>query len=312
MKSPDSEKLRIASLFCGAGGLDLGFKRAGFEIVWANDNDSDAVLSYKKNVGAHCVLADIEKINVKEIPKVDGIIGGFPCQGFSVANTQRAVDDSRNTLYKSFVKAVKVGQPKFFLAENVKGILSLGQGHVFKHILNDFEKAGYNCTYALVNAADYGVPQNRQRVLILGIRKDIEIIDLVWPPPPSHKDRQIPVGAALASVPDPDEPNTLKNHVYSQFKLKFNGYISNRAVNPNKPSPTITARGDHKGGAMIIHHPSNTRRMTCREVAIVQGFPNSFEFVGSMTSVYKQIGNAVPPPLAQAAAKQILKLLSST
>jgi DNA (cytosine-5)-methyltransferase 1 len=302
--------LRVASLFSGAGGLDLGFKKAGFEIIWANDNDRDAVDTYTRNIGDHCVHADIEKLDIKKLPKVDGIIGGFPCQGFSVANTQRTVDDSRNTLYKSFVKAVKLGQPKFFLAENVKGILSLGGGAVFNYIVKDFEKAGYICTYALVNAADYGVPQSRQRVLILGIRKDLVSKKISWPPKPTHKDRQISVGSALAAVPDPDEPHKLKNHVYSQFKLKFNGYISNRRVDPNKPSPTITARGDHKGGAMIIHHPSNTRRMTCREVAIVQGFPINFEFSGSMTSVYKQIGNAVPPPLAFAAAKQILENLS--
>lgn len=120
-----NKRLRIASLFSGAGGLDLGFKRAGFEIVWANDNDRDAVETYKRNIGDHCVLGDIEDLDIKDIPRVDGIIGGFPCQGFSVANTQRAVDDSRNALYRSFVKAVKITQPKFFLAENVKGILSL-------------------------------------------------------------------------------------------------------------------------------------------------------------------------------------------
>lgn len=302
--------LKIASLFSGAGGLDLGFKKAGFEIVWANDNDNDAVQTYVKNVGEHCVLADIEKLDIRTIPKVDGIIGGFPCQGFSVANTQRTIDDSRNTLYKSFVIAVKNGQPKFFLAENVKGILSLGGGAVFKYIIADFEKAGYVCTYALVNAADYGVPQSRQRVLILGIRKDLARKEIVWPPKPSHKNKPVSVGEALKDIPDPDYPNKLKNHVYSHFKLKFNGFISNRHVDPNKPSPTITARGDHKGGAMIIHHPSNKRRMTCREVAIVQGFPMNFEFIGSMTSVYKQIGNAVPPPLAFAVAKQILKNLN--
>lgn len=304
-----NKRLRIASLFSGAGGLDLGFKRAGFEIVWANDNDRDAVETYKRNIGDHCVLGDIEDLDIKDIPRVDGIIGGFPCQGFSVANTQRAVDDSRNALYRSFVKAVKITQPKFFLAENVKGILSLGGGKVFRHILKDFEKVGYLCNYALVNAADYGVPQSRQRVLILGIRIDLATKEIVWPPKPTHKSRHISVGEALADIPDPDRPNKLKNHVYSQFKLKFNGYISNRYVDPSEPSPTITARGDHKGGAMILHHPSNKRRMTCREVAIIQGFPMTFEFKGSMTSVYKQIGNAVPPPLAFASAKQILKNL---
>ena len=303
------KSITVASLFSGAGGLDLGFRNAGFDVVWANDNDEDAVDTYRLNFGNHCILGDVEKLNLRDIPEIDGIIGGFPCQGFSIANMQRNVDDSRNALYKSFVKAVKTKQPKFFLAENVKGILSLGGGEVFKYIIREFEKAGYNCTHALVNAADYGVPQNRQRVLILGLRKDLGLLDPEWPPKATHVNRHLSVGDALKNLPDPDKPNKLKNHVYSQFKLKFNGYISNRHVDPNKPSPTITARGDHKGGAMIIHHPSNLRRMTGREVAVVQGFPIDFEFCGSMTSVYKQIGNAVPPPLALAAARQIKKIL---
>lgn len=237
------------------------------------------------------------------------MVGGFPCQGFSVANTGRKVDDSRNTLYLSFVRAVRVLKPKFFLAENVKGILSLGKGEVFRHILDDFSESGYTCKYALVNSSHYGVPQSRQRVLILGIRDDLNPGDFEWPPSPTSKDSPPTIGKALEDIPDPDGEHDLLNHVYSQFKLKFNGYISNRPVDPNKPSPTITARGDHKGGAMIIHHPSNTRRLTCREAAIVQGFPMNFEFVGSMTSVYKQIGNAVPPPLAKAAATQIRLLI---
>ena len=304
------KQLKVASLFSGAGGLDLGFERAGMKVIWANDNDVDAVDTYKMNLGSKCVLSDIEDVSLKSIPQVDGIIGGFPCQGFSIANTQRTVDDSRNKLYRSFVKIVKNNQPKFFLAENVRGILSLGKGEVFKFILKDFEKAGYVCRYALVNAADYGVPQNRFRVFIIGIRKDLYTREIEWPPAPTHKGRHISVGQALKSLPDPDGPHKLKNHVYSQFKLKFNGYISNREIDPNKPSPTVTARGDHKGGAMILHHPSNKRRMTCRELAIVQGFPKDFEFVGSMTSVYKQIGNAVPPPLGEAVAKQIISYFS--
>ena len=208
------------------------------------------------------------------------------------------------------MKAIRELKPKFFLAENVKGILSLGKGEVFQHILSDFAESGYNCKYALVNASHYGVPQGRQRVLILGIRDDLDLGDFEWPPKPTTQEAPPTIGAALGTLPDPDGDHNLLNHVYSQFKLKFNGYISNRPVDPNKPSPTITARGDHKGGAMIIHHPSNTRRLTCREAAVVQGFPMDFEFIGSMTSVYKQIGNAVPPPLAKAAAEQIKRLLS--
>jgi len=301
--------MKIISLFAGAGGLDLGFRQAGFQISWAVDNDPDAVRTYERNFGKHAVLADILDIDFSTLEIPDGIVGGFPCQGFSVANTARNVDDSRNTLYLSFVRAVKELQPKFFLAENVKGILSLGKGEVFQHILKDFAEAGYICKYALVNAANYGVPQNRQRVLILGIRKDLSPGDFEWPPVETSRDNPPTIGSALSHLPDPDSEHELLNHVYSQFKLKFNGYISNRAVDPNKPSPTITARGDHKGGAMIIHHPSNTRRLTCREAAIVQGFPMDYEFIGSMTSIYKQIGNAVPPPLARAAGEHIRELL---
>jgi DNA (cytosine-5)-methyltransferase 1 len=304
-----ADHVHIISLFAGAGGLDLGFHQAGFDISWAIDNDSDAVKTYEKNIGAHALLGDVRDVNFSELDETDGIIGGFPCQGFSLANTGRTVDDSRNTLYLSFVRAVRELKPKFFLAENVKGILSLGKGDVFKHILADFSNAGYACKHALVNASHYGVPQNRQRVLIFGIRNDLDPGDFEWPPIQTTHLSPPTIGAALKSIPDPDEPHDLLNHVYSQFKLKFNGYISNRAVDPEKPSPTITARGDHKGGAMIIHHPSNKRRLTCREAALVQGFPLDYEFIGSMTSVYKQIGNAVPPPLARAAAEHIKKLL---
>lgn len=307
----NARPLRIASLFAGAGGLDLGFKNAGYEIIWANDNDFDAVETYKENIGDHCFLGDIAQVDFHQLPDVDGVIGGFPCQGFSVANTGRGIDDSRNLLYKSFVALVETKKPKFFLAENVKGILSLGKGEVFRHILKEFESVGYTCTYALVNASHYGVPQRRERVLILGVRNDLNIDPSAkWPPMKISEKEPPTVGDALSGLPDPDYPNHLTNHVYSKFKLKFNGYISNRFVDPNKPSPTITARGDHKGGAMIVHHPSNLRRMTCRETAVVQGFPLTYEFKGSMTSVYKQIGNAVPPPLAEAAAKGILEILS--
>lgn len=299
----------VISLFSGAGGLDLGFKQAGFKIVWAIDNDPDSVFTYNSNIGDHAHLGDIEDVDFSGLPEVDGIIGGFPCQGFSVANTGRRIDDSRNTLYKNFVRALSELRPAFFLAENVKGILSLANGDVFRHIFGDFEAAGYECTYALVNAAHYGVPQNRQRVLILGIRTDIAVGKVKWPPDEITRERPVSIGEALREFPEPDEEHQLRNHVFSQYRPKFNGYISNRAVDPNKPSPTITARGDNKGGAMILHHPRNHRRLSCREAATVQGFPLDFEFFGSMTSVYKQIGNAVPPPLAKHAALQIRSIL---
>lgn len=301
-------KPTVVSLFSGAGGMDLGFTRAGFKVIWANDNYEDAVETYKLNFGDHIILEDIEKIDIDKIPTSDIVIGGFPCQGFSIANMKRSIDDSRNILYRKFVEIVTKKQPKLFLAENVKGILSLEKGLVFKKIVSDFSKAGYNCTHALLLAADYGTPQSRQRVLILGIRKDLEP-SINFPPKPTHKGNHVTIGEALKELPDPDSPHQLKNHIYSKFKIKLNGYISNRYVDPNKPAPTITARGDGKGGAMIMHHPSNTRRLTCREAAVIQGFPLDFEFYGSMTSVYRQIGNAVPSQLAEAVAVELHKYL---
>jgi len=300
-----NNKLKVASLFAGAGGLDLGFKRAGFQIVWANDNEEDSCATYATNIGDHIICDDIENIDLSTIPDVDIVIGGFPCQGFSVANTGRSVDDSRNILYKTFVATVKEKQPKYFLAENVKGILSLAKGQVFKLILKEFEEQGYVCRYALVNSADYGVPQRRERVFIWGVRKDLDTIHVDFPPPRTHENSHISIGEALKDIPDPDKENSLENHVYSAFKLKFNGYIGHRKIDPDKPSPTITARGDKKGGAVIIHHPNNERRVTCREAALIQGFPLDYKFEGAMTSVYRQIGNAVPSQLAEAVALHI-------
>ncbi|MGA2361049.1 MAG: DNA cytosine methyltransferase [Candidatus Aminicenantales bacterium] len=296
---------KVVSLFSGAGGMDLGFKQAGFDIVWANDNFKDATETYKKNLG-NIIPSDIKDIKVKEIPDADIVIGGFPCQGFSIANMNRHLDDSRNLMYRKFVEIVNKKQPQYFLAENVKGILNLAKGAIFRCILNDFTNAGYNCSYALLNAADYGVPQIRERVFILGIRSDLNpLID--FPPRPTHANRHISVGEALENIPEPDEEHILKNHEYSRFKLKFNGYICHRFTDPKKPSPTFTARGDGKGGAMVMHHPSNKRRLSCREAACIQGFPLDYEFCGTMTSVYRQIGNAVPPPLARAVAERIYK-----
>ncbi len=307
----------VVSLFSGAGGMDLGFSNAGFNIIWANDNQKDFVETYKKNFGEHIVLDGIENVNLTSIPQADVVIGGFPCQGFSVANMKRSVDDSRNKLYRYFTKVIKRVRPKVFVAENVKGILNIGSGKVFEKIIKDFSDAGYNCKHTLLNAANYGVPQSRERVFIIGVRKDLDVNKLQHPPAPTHADKEgygfkkiISIGEALRNIPDHDENHDLKNHVYTKHKVKYNGYISNRKVNPDKPSPTITARGDHKGGAMIIHHPYKERRLSCRELAIIQGFPLDFEFCGSMTSVYIQIGNAVPPPLSEVVADSIQALLS--
>jgi len=166
-------KLKVVSLFSGAGGLDLGIIQAGCEVIWANDVDKDAVATYKRNVGDHIVCADIKDISFSDIPVADIIVGGFPCQGFSQANLLRTVSDERNQLYKFFLSAVLEKQPRFFIAENVRGILSIDEGRAIKRIVEDFENAGYIVTVTLANLADYGIPQTRQRVFIIGQRSDL-------------------------------------------------------------------------------------------------------------------------------------------
>lgn len=169
--SKDKKKFRVISLFSGAGGMDLGFINAGFDIVWANDFFKEAVESYKKNVDDRIVYGDITKIASSEMPDdIDLVIGGFPCQGFSIANTKRSMKDERNFLYKEMLRVIDDKKPKFFVAENVKGILSMKKGKVFEMIKKDFKKLGYNVDAKLLNAAEYGVPQARERVVIIGNR----------------------------------------------------------------------------------------------------------------------------------------------
>ena len=299
--------MKVVSLFSGAGGLDLGFKMAGHEIIWANDLYEDAVETYKYNLGDHIVCEDISKIDAKEIPECDIIIGGFPCQGFSVANMKRHETDERNALYKQLIRVIEAKKPKFFLAENVKGLTNLAKGSVFQMILSDFSALGYKVSYRVLNAADYGVPQTRQRVIIIGVRNDIDF-EYIFPNPTNSKDGEnglpkwVSVGEAMSVIPDPDLPNNLPNHDYSKYKLQFNGYLGHRALDPEKPAPTVTARGDNKGGVVVLPHPNAQRRMSCRELAAVQSFPLDYEFSGNRSSVYRQIGNAVPPLLGYAVA----------
>jgi DNA (cytosine-5)-methyltransferase 1 len=306
--------MRVVSLFSGAGGLDFGLKQAGHTIVWANDIFEDAVATYRLNIGDHVDTRDIRKIKSYEIPDCDVVVGGFPCQGFSIANWGRVASDPRNKLYREMVRVVRDKRPKYFIAENVKGLVSMQRGAVLRRIICDFEALGYQVEYQVVNAADYGVPQLRMRVLIVGTRQDQ--IAPVFPPAPSHT---IPsnakklglqpwasVGKALAHFPEPNNKIEIPNHQNSKYKLTFNGHLGHRFVDPSKPAPTVTARGDERGGVVVLHHPGNRRRMTARELAAVQSFPDHFVFVGTKTSAYRQIANAVPPLVGFAIGKMLV------
>ena len=175
-------------------------------------------------------------------------------------------------------------------------------------ILHDFEEMGYKVQYQILNAADYGVPQTRQRVIIIGVRNDIRW-EYHFPTPTNSANGEgglpkwVSVSEALSILPDPDLPNDVPNHTYSKYKLNINGYLGHRLLDPDKPAPTVTARGDNRGGVVILPHPSGERRMSCRELASVQSFPVDYVFSGNNSSVYRQIGNAVPPLLGYAVAK---------
>ncbi|MEQ2846467.1 DNA cytosine methyltransferase [Bilophila wadsworthia] len=306
--------MNIISLFSGAGGLDLGLSQAGHNIVWANDIDKDAVATYRKNIGNDIVLADIKDIDINIIPHADVVVGGFPCQGFSLANLQRKVEDERNHLYKFFYRIIKEKKPNFFIAENVKGILSLGKGTVINHILNDFEEAGYRTTYYLVNMANYGIPQTRQRVIIVGKSISLsEKVKFIFPKETHSKNNQsgckwISIKEALEHYPDPLEDNNYLNHIGSSYKVEYRNFTGHRQTDPNKPCPTILARGNGKGGVCAIPHYNGKRRLTIRESATIQTFPEYFYFCGTMNSCYRQIGNAVPVKFAKLLGDELKRI----
>lgn len=305
--------MRIVSLFSGAGGLDLGMIQAGNDVVWANDIDKDAVSTYRKNIGEHIVQEDIRNIQLETIPECDVVIGGFPCQGFSMANLHRSVDDERNILYRFFRNIVESKKPQYFIAENVKGILSLGNGEIIKVIIGDFERLGYYVTVHKVNMADYGVPQMRQRVVIVGERLDIfQRIHFSFPKPTHGQGAGmlpwVSIREAIGHFPDPDEPNEVPNHVYSEYKVVYRDFTAHRRTDPDKPSPTVLARGNGKGGVCAIPHYNGQRRLSVRESAAVQTFPDDFLFCGRRTAAYRQIGNAVPPMFSRLLGEELLRL----
>ncbi len=307
--------MNVLSLFSGAGGLDLGLIQAGNIVVWANDIDASAVETYRKNIGGHIVLGDIKNIDVRSLPKTNVVVGGFPCQGFSQANRFRMLEDDRNSLYKFFYDVIRAKQPDFFIAENVKGILSLGKGEAIKQIISDFEKAGYYTDLHLVNMADYGVPETRHRVIIVGQSHDLGEAKLFRFPSPTH-DREgnnglkkwVSIAEAVDRFPDPDAPNDFLNHEYSRYKVEYRNYTAHRKTDPDKPSPTILARGNGGGGVCAIPHYNGKRRLTVRESAAIQTFPDNFEFCGVRGSCYRQIGNAVPVLFARRLGEELIRI----
>lgn len=398
--------MNVVSLFSGAGGMDLGFINKGFNIVWANDFDKDAVNTYSLNIGKHIFSGDITKIDIKDHvkDKVDVVIGGFPCQGFSIANKNRGMHDKRNFLYLELLKAIEVLKPKFFVAENVKGLIGMNNGEVIKLIISDFEKLGYKVDYKLLNSADYGVPQKRERVIIIGnnigvnntfpeveyfpkevlenslegfgspyvsVKDTIEFLrnieiqngkkadfimvddrkiynhvastkvqDKFWGRKYSVNQEEIcdylkywrdksdwttkkidehfgykhtaghwfRKDNKSGSIPKPSDWLELKKILnfddkydekvltFIEKPIKFEQSL--RITNWNRPSDTITATSPEI-------HVDKGRRLSVRECALLQTFPDDFVFTGSLNSMYRQIGNAVPVLMAEKIAEKV-------
>lgn len=301
------------SLFCGAGGLDLGFEQAGFRTIWANDFDADACKTHQSWSNAKVVCGDISKVDIASIPDSDIILGGFPCQGFSLSGP-RKIDDSRNALYKHYVRIVKEKQPMLFLGENVKGLLTMDNGKIIEAIVEEFSECGYDVYYQLVNAKNYNVPQDRERVIICGFRKDLNIKDFELP---VSRKLKVSLRDVLAGMEEPKE-NEVCNAPYSSR------YMSrNRKRNWDEVSYTIPAMAKQ-----VTLYPGSpdmekidkdlwkfgdngeTRRLSWREAAAIQTFPKDLEFYGDLVSKYKQIGNAVPVKLAECVATHLYAILS--
>lgn len=329
------QKPKIISLFSGCGGMDLGFNMLGYETVWANDIDEWACATFRANLCNNITLGsiiDIDPYSNKSIPSCDLIIGGFPCQDFSIIWKQPGLNGNRGNLYKHFLKFVDAKKPKAFIAENVKGLLTANRGKAIKQILSDFSEInpGYLIKVQLYNFAEYGVPQFRERVIIVGIRKDTGFNFIH--PYPSHGSRgklpYITAGQAIEgalNVPFNNEhmnisENTRKklelipeggnfSDIPKDHPLYTKGMISHvyRRINRNEPAKTIIAAGG--GGTWGYHYP-DPRPLTNRERARLQSFPDNFKFIGTPTEVRRQIGNAVPPVGVFLLAKYLMPLFT--
>ncbi len=314
------KKYSILSLFSGCGGLDLGFRgnfqfigkkypANNFEIIWANDIEKQACQTYRNYFKHNIICGDIRNILVdkylnlfdNKIPSsVDIVIGGFPCQDFSHAGKRKGFESKRGTLYQAMSEVIKKTQPILFLAENVKGLLTINNGDAIKQIIEDFEKLGYYISYKLLLTADFEVPQKRERVLIVGTRKDI-LSKFDFSKPITKK--WMTLEQAIGDLENINEGDK-SNHYWS--KAKKNNGQGNNAVSKKIPGPTM--RAEHHGN--IEFHWNKKRRLSAREAARIQSFPDDFIFYPSTSSAYKQIGNAVPPVFSWHIASCIEKFLN--
>lgn len=339
----------VVSMFCGCGGMDLGFHQAGFEILWANDFDADACLTYRRNfeqlTGAdHLLEGDVTDESKVACPRhlhdtVDVLLGGFPCQAFSNAGRRRGIDDHRGDLYKQCIRYASELRPKVMVFENVRGLLTIkGERKLLiEEIADAVTSLGYTFCFNLVNASNYGVPQNRLRTIMIAIRNDLGLGTFGFPERVSgldltiggllkiprgcanHTDiitlnpqayqigAMVPEGGSWKSIPYEKLPTRLKYIADNMRRYRWPNFY--RRFHRKEIAGTITAAFKPENAG--VWHPTIPRVLTAREIARIQSFPDNFVFhAKTVKSMYKMIGNAVPPKLAFAVANAVARFLS--
>lgn len=329
---------KYIDLFCGAGGLSLGFDQAGFENVFAVEFNTEFAKTYERNFPEHKLIVDdvrnIDNDRIKELvgqDDVDVIIGGPPCQGFSIAGNigRTFIDDERNRLFKEFVRFVTCVQPKMFVMENVAAMATHLKGKTIKTIVGAFETAGggYKVKYEVLNSANYGVAQERRRIVIVGLRSDIDS-EFSYP---EKSEKVYTIKDAIDDLPKlmSGEASDIPNHVamnHSAQMLEKMGYVKDGGDRMDIPEELRPKSGDIRkyirydstkpsfcvtGDMRKIFHYEQNRALTARELARIQSFPDDFIFEGTSIQIQQQIGNAVPPKLAYQIALQVEEALDN-
>ena len=318
------DKLKVASLFCGCGGTDVGllggfdflgkkYDTNNMEIVYANDIDDNACNIFEENFGIKPDNRDIREVKSEEIPDFDILTGGFPCQSFSIVaqNPKRlGVKDERGKLFFEMCRILREKQPKCFIAENVKGLLTANKRSAFPLIMEEFEKSGYDVTYSILNSAEYGVPQKRERVIIVGFRKDLGIKFSFPDIALKEEDLYEPLSSVIENTVD--EKYFFSERAVAGMMRNRESMNKGRAQDVSKPCNTVgahLAKVSLNSTDPVLMIGERYRRFTPREVVRIQSFPEDFKLVGSETAQYRALGNAIPPVMFWYVANSVYQCL---
>lgn len=326
------DKIKVASFFCGCGGSDLGiignfiflnqnYPELPFNINYALDFDKYAVETYNANFEHPAICDDIKNVEINQLEDFDLLVGGFPCQSFSTVNPNKDTNDDRANLYKELVKILQTKQPKYFIAENVKGLMTLQKGEILKKVVDEFISVGYEVKYKLLLASNFGIPQKRERLFIIGIRNDIKFNFQF--PEDTHLDNSlynkkswVPLSSVINNLEINDQKYYFSQRAVEGMKNAKTNMKRGLYQDLNKQCLTITSHlaktSLNSRDPVLLVNPNKEiyRRFTPREAASIQSFPENFVFPVSETQAYRQIGNAIPPVLMWHVANALSKSIN--